>query len=106
MYPVLKFGRTTNIDTRLYHYNKKGQCYKLLAFIPCSKKYLVEREKYFKANSYFADDCRMSTSEHIIYHKGYFKIMYEDLKKASNLKITLKSSKNIFGQVVKSLWWE
>lgn len=106
MYPVLKFGRTTNIDTRMYHYNKKVKSYKLLAFFPCSKKYLIEREKYFKGNSRFSDDCRMSNSEHIKYEKGYFRMMYEDLKEVVEFKITLKSHKRFDGSIIKSLWFE
>lgn len=106
MYPILKFGRTTNIETRMYYYNKNGEAYKLLAFFPCSKKYLVHREKYFKDNSYFADDCRISRSEHIKYEKGYFKKMYSDLKEAINLKISVKSHKRFDGSIIKSLWFE
>ena len=106
MYPVLKFGMTTNIDTRMYHYNKNGGNYKLLAFLPCSSKYLKEREDYFKEYSYFADWCRKSKSEHIVYDKGYFKKMHSDLKEAVDLKITLKSFKNQRGSIVKSLWFE
>lgn len=106
MYPVLKFGMTTNIDTRMYHYNKNGDKYKLLAFLPCSVKYLKERERYFKEYSYFSDWCRISRSEHIEYDKGYFKKMYSDLKEASDIKITLKSFKNQRGSIVKSLLFE
>lgn len=106
IYPVLKFGMTTNIDIRMYHYNKNGSNYKLLAFFPCSAKYLNERERYFKEYSYFSDWCRISRSEHIEYVKGYFKKMHSDLKEASEIKITLKSFKNQSGSIVKSLYFE
>jgi hypothetical protein len=101
--PVLKFGMTTNIDTRMYHYNKRGSKYKLLAFFPCSKRYLKEREDYFKEYSYFSDWCRISRSEHIEYEKGYFKKMFSDLKDAADIKIRLESIKNQNGQFVKWL---
>jgi len=87
MFPVLKFGMTKNINTRLYYYNKNGQCYKLIAFFPCASIYLKEREDYFKEHSYFSDWSRISRSEHIEYEKGYFKKMYKDLKEAAELKI-------------------
>ncbi len=34
MFPVLKYGKTSNIETRMYYYNKNAT-YKLLAFFPC-----------------------------------------------------------------------
>jgi hypothetical protein len=96
--PVLKFGYTSNIDTRMYHYNKKSS-YKLLYFAPC-KGYLKEREGYIK--EYGCDEityhCRCSLSEHMMYEKGLFKKMYNDVFDAS--KIDIKTRKNNKGVIV------
>jgi hypothetical protein len=101
MFPVLKYGKTKNIDKRLEHYNKNAT-YKLLAFFPCSD-FLDERESYIHRFGYFADDYRLTRSEHIIFNTNDFKKLYEDVLHASTVKIKRKKIKNIKGEYINSI---
>jgi len=77
MHPVLKFGMTNNIDTRMYYYNRDGIKKKLMAFFPCDDAKF--REDLFKEDSSFAYDLRGQKHEYIDFKSGYFKRMYNDL---------------------------
>jgi len=94
MWPVLKYGRTNNIETRMRYYNRKGQYYKLVAFFPCSKKHLVDREDHFKEHSSFSWDWRCDRDEYIEYSSGKFKKMYQELKEISEMQIKIMKEKN------------
>jgi hypothetical protein len=87
IFPVLKYGKTNNIETRMYYYNKNAT-YKLLAFFPCDfidiRESLVQREY---------DEYRLTKSEHMIYEKN-FKSLYETVKDAASCKITKTKNKN------------
>jgi hypothetical protein len=89
MFPVLKFGRTKNIDTRMYYYNRKGPIYKLISFFPCKEKELKQREGWFKAYSSFDEELRYTLSEHLNFQSGYFKRMYDDLNYFSKVTWTI-----------------
>lgn len=91
-FPVLKYGMTGNINTRMDYYNKNST-YKLLAFFPCDnikiRESLVHRTR---------DEYRLTKSEHETYHKGLFKELYNEVKQAANCKITKR--KNKLGAIV------
>jgi hypothetical protein len=89
LYPVLKFGRAKNIDSRMYYYNQKAKAYKLICFFPCKEKELKEREGWFKELSSFSEELRYTCSEHIYFQSGYFKRMYNDLKYWSQVTWTI-----------------
>jgi hypothetical protein len=86
--PMLKYGYTSNIETRMFHYTKNGATYKLLSFFPC-KDYLKERENYVQLEGpdCITDQFRCNRSEYIEFQTGYFKQMYNALKHASELYI-------------------
>ena len=82
IFPVLKYGKTNNIETRMKYYNKKST-YKLLAFFPV-KNYLDKRESFIQ-NEY--EEYRLTRNEHIKYEKGSFKILYNQVKEAASVEI-------------------
>lgn len=77
--PVLKFGMTSDIDKRMYFYNKDVKRKQLLAFFPCKKEETKFREDLFKEFSSFADNLRCQKHEYIDFESGYFRRMYNDL---------------------------
>jgi hypothetical protein len=81
--PVLKYGKTNNINTRMYFYNKNGLAYKLIAFFPC-KDFIDERENLIHQNY---EAYRITRSEHILYEKGEFNQLYDIVKEASEVTI-------------------
>jgi hypothetical protein len=87
MFPVLKYGKTSNIETRMYYYNKNAT-YKLLAFFPCD--FIDIRERLVQEQY---DEYRLTRSEHMIYENN-FKSLYEDVRKASSYKITKSKNRN------------
>jgi hypothetical protein len=87
--PVLKYGRTNNIETRMLHYNKIAP-YKLLVFFPC-KDFIDLRENLIQREY---DEYRLNKSEHIIYKSGLFKQLYRQVKDAASCKITKSKNKN------------
>jgi hypothetical protein len=91
MFPVLKYGKTSNIETRMYYYNKNAT-YKLLAFFPCD--FIDIRERLVQEQY---DEYRLTRSEHMIYENN-FKSLYENVKESASCKIT--KSKNRKGQFV------
>jgi hypothetical protein len=91
MHPVLKFGMTNNIDTRMYYYNRDGIKKQLIAFFPCNDAKF--REDLFKEDSSFAYDLRGQRDEYIDFESGYFRRMYNDLKHFS----TVQWKKNKYG---------
>jgi hypothetical protein len=94
MYPVLKFGYTSDINNRMMYYNKTAT-YKLLFFSSC-KNFLKEREYYIKnwGHSEIVDHCRMTNSEHIVFESGLFKKMYKDVLEATSMDIKKTKNKN------------
>jgi hypothetical protein len=94
IFPVLKFGMTSNIKKRMEYFNKNST-YKLLAFFECED--IEIRERYFMEYSSFKNYMRASNckNEHIEYEKYLFKSMYRELKEISEIKIAKK--KNKFG---------
>ena len=91
LFPVLKYGMTNNIKTRMDYYNKNAT-YKLLAFFPCNN-FIEQREKLIQEQY---DEYRLTRSEHIIYENN-FKSLYEVVKKAATCKIT--RTKNPLGAI-------
>ena len=87
--PVLKYGKTNNIETRMIHYNKRAP-YKLLMFFPC-KDFIDLRESLIQCQY---DEYRLNKSEHIIYEKGLFKQLFKQVKDAATCKITKSKNKN------------
>lgn len=79
--PVLKYGKTSNIETRMYYYNKIAP-YKLLAFFPCD--FIDVRERLVQ-EEYI--EYRLTKSEHIKYESGKFKSMFRTVQQASLYKI-------------------
>jgi len=75
---MLKYGRTSNIETRMNYYRKKRST-SLLAFFPCSNE--KERESYFKewSSCSFIYDLRYHLSESVEFNTNVFKNMYSDL---------------------------
>jgi hypothetical protein len=95
--PVLKFGMTNNIDTRMYYYNRDGIKKKLIAFFPCNNAKF--REELFKDCSSFEDDLRMNYgSEHIDFQSGYFRRMYNELEYWSKVTWTKTPQGIIFNE--------
>lgn len=91
--PVLKYGKTNNIETRMKHYNKEFSLYKLISFFPCNN-FLDFRENIVQSQY---EEYRMSKTEHLIYESGSFKKLYFKVKKAANYKIT--RTKNRLGAI-------
>lgn len=88
IFPVLKYGMTGNLNTRMKYYEKIGT-YKLLAFFPCNdikfREHLVQKEREWY---------RLSRTEHEIYHKGLFKELYKEVEYAANISIYTKKEKD------------
>ncbi len=91
--PVLKYGKTNNIETRMKYYNKEFPRYKLISFFPCDK--FLDFREYIVHEKY--EEYRMSKTEHLIYESGSFKRLYREVKEASNCKIT--RTKNPLGAI-------
>lgn len=91
--PVLKYGKTNNIETRMKHYNKEFKRYNLISFFPCHN-FLDVRENLVQQQH---EEYRMSKTEHLIYESGIFKRLHQEIKEAANCKIT--RTKNRLGAI-------
>ena len=95
IFPVLKYGMTGNINTRMKYYNRNGT-YKLIAFFPCNdikfREYLVQKER---------EEYRLTRSEHEQYYSGLFKELYKEVNYAANVPMTRKKDKD--GIIIKQV---
>jgi len=93
VFPVLKYGYTKNIDTRMSYYNDHKKhiiAYQLVCFFPCNNK-LKQREEFIRDENYNRDifdewRARGYRSEHIPYSSSMFRSLYYAVKQASELK--------------------